>query len=270
MPNPIDRHLTAIEIYVATSNTFHRWVKVTLFEVALKVAHNSFFADLTRRFPSTSIYIWCNRENDVFEVIVRNSDEYPLVMEEIRKCDILGVIEEVSDDRRLYLSVHECHCMKQDTIVRHIGELDILNIFPNMIENGWVYHRLVVFRHKDLEELLRRFENWGWVYKILRKVSFDGFIASSLTLTADALFSDLTEKQREAMLTAHRHGYYSFPRRAAVQTIAVKEKVPRTTFQEHLQKAEGKIVRALVPYIKLYNHASPDRRRSLSVKWSSN
>lgn len=38
--------------------------------------------------------------------------------------------------------------------------------------------------------------------EILRKVDFDGFIASSLTLTADALFSDLTEKQMDALLTA--------------------------------------------------------------------
>jgi predicted DNA binding protein len=240
---------------------------MTLFEVALKVAlRNSFLADITRRFPSMSVFIWCNRENDVFEVVVRNPEDYPIVIKEIRALPIMGVIEEISDDRRLYLNLHECHCMKEDTIVRHIGELDILNIFPNIVENGWVYHRLIVFRHKDLEELLRRFENWGWVYKILRKVPFDGFIASSLTLTADALFSGLTERQADALLAAHRHGYYNLPRIADVQTIAAKEKVPRTTFQEHLKKAENKLVTALVPHLKLFSHASPERRRNLRVK----
>jgi len=240
---------------------------MTLYEVALKVTRaNSFFMDLTRRFPSASIFIWCNRENDVIEVVVRNSDEYPLVVKEIRAHPIMGVIEEVSDDRRLYLNIHECHCMKENTIVRHIGELDILNIFPNMIENGWAYHRLIVFKHKDLEELLRRFDKWEWVYKIMRKVPFDGFIASSLTLTADALFSGLTERQMSAVLTAHRHGYYNLPRDADIQTIAAKEEVPRTTFQEHLKKAENKLVAALIPHIQLFNHAPLERRKSLSVK----
>lgn len=238
---------------------------MTLYEVVLKVSVNSFFIDLTRRFPSVRICIWCNREKDVLEIIVRNSEEYPLVMEEIRKCAFLGVLEKASDDRRLYMHVTECHCMKQNTIVRHIDELDILNIFPNLIENGWCYHRLIVFRHEDLEELLRRIENWGWFYKILRKVPFDGFIASSLTLTAEALFSDLTEKQIEAMLTAHRYGYYDLPRRADVQAIAAKERVPRTTFQEHLKKAENKIVGAVVPYIQLYIHSPPEKRKSLRV-----
>jgi len=220
---------------------------VTLYEVALKVAlPNSFYADITRRFPSMSIFIWCNRENDVVEVVVRNPEDYPLVMKEFHARPIMGVIEEISDDRRLYLNVRECHCMKQDTIVRH--------------------HRLVVFRHKDLEELLRRFDNWGWVYKILRKVPFDGFIASSLTLTADALFSGLTERQMAALITAHRHGYYNLPRDSDVQTIAAKEKVPRTTFQEHLKKAENKLVGALMPHMQLFNHASPEKRQSLRVK----
>jgi len=239
---------------------------MTLHEVVLKVTFNGFLIDLTRRFPSTKIFIWCNRENDVIEVIVKNPEDYPIVVEEMRACDFLGVVEESSDNRSLYLNVSECHCMLQNTIVRHIGTLDILNVFPNFLENGWAYHRLIVFRHEDLEELLRRLEKWGWVYKILRKVPFNGFIASSLTLTADALFSNLTDKQIDAMLTAYRHGYYNLPRDADIQTIAAKERVPRTTFQEHLKKAENKIVAGLVPYIQLFNHAPPEKRVSLKIK----
>ena len=116
------------------------------------------------------------------------------------------------------------------------------------------------------EELLKRFDKWGWFYKILRKVPFDGFVASSLTMSADALFSGLTEKQTEAILAALRHGYYNLPRAADVKTIAAKEKVPRTTFQEHLTKAENKLVAALVPNIKLFNHASPERKKNLRIK----
>ncbi len=244
-------------------------LETTLYEVTLKSTFNSFWIDLTRRFPSLSIFVWCNRENDVFEVVVRNPENYPVVMEEIRSHPIVGVIEEISDDRRLYLNVNECHCMEQDTIVRHIGKLDILNIFPNMLENGWAYNRLIVFRHRDLEELLNRLEKWRWVYKILRKVPFDGFVASSLTLSADALFSGMTEKQMEAILTAHRHGYYKLPRDSDVQTIAAKEKIPRTTFQEHLKKAENKLIAAVVPYMKLFSHASPERKKLQKVKHHS-
>ncbi len=81
---------------------------MTLFEVALKVAMpRSFYADITRRFPSMSIFIWCNRENDVVEVVVRNPEDYPLAMNEVRAHPYFDIIEEISDDRRLYLNVHE-------------------------------------------------------------------------------------------------------------------------------------------------------------------
>jgi predicted DNA binding protein len=265
MPGLVYRHMTVKPIYTMQTRLYLDVSEMTLFQVALKVASNSFLIDLSRRFPSAKIFIWCNREHAVLEVIVKNSEDYPLVLEQIRACPIMGILEEVTDDRRIYLNVTECHCMNRDTIVRRIGELDILNIFPNMIENGWAYHRLIVFKHEDFEELLRRFDNWGWIYKILHKVPFDGFIASSLTLTADALFSDLTEKQIDAFLTAHRSGHYMLPRRADVQTIAARQRVPRTTFQEHLKKAENKLPGALVPYIQLFNHAPIEKRKSLQV-----
>ena len=238
---------------------------MALFEVVLKVTFDSFLINLSRRFPSAKIFIWCNQENDVMEVVVRNPEDYPLVTKEIHARKDFDVVAESSDNHSFSLIVSECHCMMGDTIVRHIGSLDVLNIFPNFVENGWGYHRLIVFRHEDLEELLRRVEKWGWTYKILRKVPFDGFIASSLTLTADALFSDLTEKQMDALLIAHKHGYYVLPRRADVQTIAAKEHVPRTTFQEHLKKAENKLVGALVPYMELFNHAPIEKRQSLKI-----
>jgi predicted DNA binding protein len=87
-----------------------------------------------------------------------------------------------------------------------------------------------------------------------------------LTLTANALFSDLTEKQISALLTAYKNGYYRLPRKADIKEIAFKEQVPRTTFQEHLKKAETKLVAALVPYIQLFNHAPMKRRQSLKIK----
>ena len=268
----IHRHLTAI--LINTSLPLYNTVsKMALFDVALKVTYletrphsQSTWIDLTRKFSSASVFIWCNRENDVIEIVVRNPEEYPLAVEEIRTLHIRDIIEEIADEQRLYLNVHRCHCMKEDTIVRHIGRLNILNIFPNMVENGWAYHRLIVFRHENLEVLLERFEKWGWYYKILRKTPFDGFVSRSLTMSADALFSGLTEKQMEAVLAAHRYGYYNLPRAADVKAIASKEEVPRTTFQEHLMKAENKLVSALIPNIKLYYHASPERKKKLRVK----
>jgi predicted DNA binding protein len=236
---------------------------MTLFEVVFKVMFDDLYSNISRRFPSAKMFFWCNGEYDVIEVIVENPEEYPLIVEKIPKPR--GFVEESSDYQRSHLITKRCSCCVEDnSVVKYIGELDILHISPAMLERGWEYHRIIAFRHADLKELLQRLEEKGFAVDILRKVPFDGFIGSSLALTGDSLFADLTEKQIIALLTAYRNGYYRLPRRADVQTIAAKEGLSRTTFQEHLKKAENKLVATLVPYIQLYKHASAEKRRSLS------
>ena len=121
-----------------------------------------------------------------------------------------------------------------------------------MYEKGWEYYRIMAFKHEELENLLKQLKSHDMNIRVVRKVPFDGFVASSLSLTAGALFSGLTEKQMDALVTAFTYGYYERPRRSDVQTIAAKTDVPRSTFQEHLRKAEKKIVSALIPHIQLY------------------
>ncbi len=238
---------------------------MTLFEVVLKLTADSPFLDVSRRFPSVKMFYWCNREHDVYEIVVENPELYSFVMEQLPIIDD-GLIEQSSDRSKVHLIIHECTCMMENSVIKHIGTLDLLHVYPVILEKGWEYHRIIAFKHEDLGELLQRLEKAGWVFKILRKIPFDGFIASSLTLTADALFSDLTEKQTDALLTAYRNGYYKLPRKADVKTIASKNRVSRTTFQEHLKKAENKLVAALVPYIQLFNHAPMEKRQSLNIK----
>ncbi len=237
---------------------------MALFEIVLRITHNSPYIEISRRFPSVKMFFWCNGEQDVVEIVIGNPEEYPLVMKQLPK--IGGMIEESTDCTRIHLIIQKCACTRKNSVDVLIGKLNLLHVSPVALERGWEYHRIVAFKHEDFEELLQRFEEAGWAFEILRKAPFDGFIASSLALTADALFSDLTQKQIDAVLTAHRHGYYTRPRRSDVQTIAAKKRVPRTTFQEHLKKAENKLVISLIPYIHLYNYTPGRRKETLKIK----
>ncbi len=52
----------------------------------------------------------------------------------------------------------------------------------------------------------------------------------------------VTEKQKEALRLAIKSGYYSFPRKMYLEQLAKTMKVSRITFQEHLRKAESKLL----------------------------
>lgn len=60
----------------------------------------------------------------------------------------------------------------------------------------------------------------------------------------------LTQKQKDAVTLAILHNYYSFPRKTDLEKLAKKMNISRVTFQEHLRKAESKLLPSLFGYTK--------------------
>lgn len=69
------------------------------------------------------------------------------------------------------------------------------------------------------------------------------------TLTAsqfrDSLVSGLTDRQFQALRTAHAAGYFDWPRETSTEEVAAELGVSRATLSEHLRVAEGKLFDAL-------------------------
>src|SRR5947209_5624155 len=68
-----------------------------------------------------------------------------------------------------------------------------------------------------------------------------------------SLFAELTGKQMDAVLKAHRYGYYTSPRQITTESIAKGSGLSRSTYEEHLRKAENRIMGSLIPYMQLYS-----------------
>lgn len=61
--------------------------------------------------------------------------------------------------------------------------------------------------------------------------------------TAEARPLDrLSDRQREAFLLARRNGYYGWPRETTARELAAQLGVSKTTYLEHLRKAEAKLL----------------------------
>ena len=71
-------------------------------------------------------------------------------------------------------------------------------------------------------------------------------------LSLSSLFGQLTEKQMKALVTAVENGYYEIPKRITADDLARKQGQPRSTLEEHIRKAESKIVLAMAPYMMMY------------------
>jgi len=230
---------------------------VTTHEVLFRVKHKGTLLTLSEKHPSLKIYTWCNKINEFMEVEVGDASEYEEVKWELAKVTkILG--ESGSGEIRIIES--NCYCTPYNSVEMNVEDLPILVVAPEIITGGWDYYRIILFRHEDFAEVIRRLEAKEFTVEVLRKMEVKGSLAGSI-LEADNIFSSLTGKQMNALMRAYSHGYYQLPRGADIQEIAKVERVKRTTFQEHLKKGENKIIERIIPYMRLYAGRSGDAHR---------
>lgn len=87
------------------------------------------------------------------------------------------------------------------------------------------------------EENLRRF---------LHSITFAGRITKlsymKAMYTDDSFLSCLTEKQRQVLIAANKHGYYEYPRKITSEQLAKKVGLSKPTVVQHLRKAEVRLI----------------------------
>jgi predicted DNA binding protein len=59
--------------------------------------------------------------------------------------------------------------------------------------------------------------------------------------------SDLTDRQREVLATAHEMGYFAYPKRANAEAVAAELDIDPSTFAEHVAAAQDKLLAAILP-----------------------
>ena len=109
------------------------------------------------------------------------------------------------------------------------------------------------FRESDYKKLFQDLDQIGQVRISQKRVIPEKSIRDTFVLSLNSVFSQLTEKQVGSLINALEAGYYQIPKKVTTEQIAVKHKVPRTTYEEHLRKAESKILQAIAPYVRLYS-----------------
>jgi predicted DNA binding protein len=227
---------------------------MVLFTISFSVEHSCPYADLSRRFPLSKMFIWTTRENrEVIEISSRSQSQYDTMRKELAK--LKGQSDEPPKSGRLRAVTVRCACSMEANVTRNINSRNMLLLPPVIYDAGKEHYRVVVFRHQDLRNLFDSL-NWsGAKIQVTRKERLSGSIAGYLTVSTHDLFSRLTKKQAEALLQSFRMGYYRLPRRANLSTIASRAQVPRTTFEEHLKRAENKLMESLVPSLELFYDA---------------
>lgn len=224
-----------------------------MFEVSFRYRHGCPVGRLSEAHPDLTIVQLCNYRLEVLEF----PDAPPGAVD--------GLLDELARlSKRRYrpigghtgksgrLALLKCPHTRGRTISGLIERHGCLYLPPLVYKAGWEHYRIIAFTPKQFEALYPALRARGDIEISGKRPLRDPLMSRTFTITANQLMSGLTAKQASALLAAIEDGYYEVPRRVRTEDIARRRRVPRTTFEDHMRKAEAKLIQAVAPFVSLY------------------
>ncbi len=227
---------------------------MTYFEVAFRLQHDCPYNDFSRDNPSAVISHWCNWSRDVLEIAHGNGKSINEQLATKRMLRSIGsrIIRISHAASNLQVVLQHCACDRlPPPTLPTIEKRNCLNLQPMIYTGGYEWYRVMAFSEQDMRQLFRDLEeNCKVEVTSPRSVSEESIHNDSLVSTT-SLLGTLTSKQARALVVALDNGYYNLPRNATAVELAQRLGIPRTSFVDHLRKAENKVIRGVGPYLRL-------------------
>jgi predicted DNA binding protein len=227
---------------------------MTHYEVAFKLQHDCPYNSFSIKHPAVVISHWCNWSRDVLEIGHRNLQDIAVKkgINELLKELGTRILRRTHATANLQVVLQHCACDKlPPPTLPVIERRNCLELQPAVYTGGWEYYRVVAFSERDLKNLFKDLDKHCKVEVGSRRTISDESVRETFPVSTAALFGSLTDRQRRALISALEGGYYSMPRSATAGEIARRLRLPRTSFTDHLRKAENKVLQAVEPYLLL-------------------
>ena len=135
---------------------------------------------------------------------------------------------------------------REEEIIASLADQSAHLIPPIRWQNGEARVTLILEDGADPQALLDQFPGARLVSK-RRPIPTRG---DRVAYSSPLFLPKLTEKQARALLAAYEAGYYEFPRRATTEQVSLSLGIARSTFEQHLNRAEHHVVRAMLPMVR--------------------
>ncbi len=226
-----------------------------MIQVTFRINPSEDLVRFTEENSSLSILNWCNFNFEFYDLLTSESEGFaPIVTNFLQHRRKLGFTLhkrlDLGTDTSILVMKHKP--MKDGPSVRLLYKFSCLPIYPYVFHRGWLMINAIALDDYRLPQM----------FSHLRKLSdlkIDGQAKMNLDLLREnfmipmsEIVSNLTPKQAESLLVAIKHGYYQVPRKSRFEDISRAIKIPRTTYEEHVRKAESKVVNSVGPYLSIY------------------
>ena len=225
----------------------------------LVIQHSCPLSDPVSSSRSARVSHLCHRGG---EVILELRDSSPAELDSIAETyrGSGGIVELRSEDQESALvRFASCACCRSAKVISTMEASGYLFLPPSIYRpgGGEVYQFLGRGERIDPSVLTRLPLGVKVVQTGVLPLSSPEFEGGFL-VPVGGLFQGVTARQRTAMVTAIRRGYYRIPRPVTTAELAHDLGVSREAFEALLRKAENKLLTALFPYLVLPEARPPE------------
>lgn len=226
---------------------------MALYEASIRVKHECPYRSVSERHPDLTIREWPLRDCQVLEISTGDAPTEQLLAD----IDRLGtVLHESSDDSGYHVVTRSCLCSLDASIVDRFEAHNCLYQSPTLYRQGWEHYTLIAFDEGDVRALLADLRGDRDIELLSKTQVGESKIPHTMLTPVDRLFDDLTDRQLAALQLALERGYYEQPRRTSLRDIADGTAVAKSTYEEHLRKAENKLLTNAGQYLRLVTATS--------------
>lgn len=215
-----------------------------MYEATLRITGHSAYADATAG-TSATIELWCNRHCDLLHVTEEAAAEV-----EARVEGTVGVRERLRNREETVLVTEDClRDHEGDLIESVLDRHGCLLLYPLEYEGGDKVCRVLSLSAGALTDCFHDLVEAGAPVTVEAKREIDAVRPRSPLLDPHGVVPDLTDRQSAVLRYAADNGYYEIPRAVTTAEIAEAVGVQRRTAEEHLRRAENKLVESLVDVV---------------------
>jgi predicted DNA binding protein len=212
---------------------------------------------VSRELPGIPLNVWFLWDRAIVQIPTSDPRTLSRVAREIT--DAGGLIDEWMDTPVGRVVLARLRFEGASGIGKLLAEARCWAAPPISYVNGWAHLRIMAFEEGAVRDLFRLLEGRGTAVLVSKSELPLSVLPSSIWI--HTLFGNMTERQINALDEAYRSGYYSIPRRVGTREIAERLGAKRTTYGEHLRKAESRLIESVMPYVQIYSRSVSKKRR---------
>ena len=216
--------------------------------------------------------LWTNTQSDVFHITATEPAQLQKLLRAMQRT--LGARKIIQDGPSALVITHQARWDYPPSVPKLADCRGLWLMPPTIYFGGSETYRVISPTIATLRRFVADVKKVGEVEVLSHRARDQMDRISALGTVPVHLFEGLTDRQIHVMVKALEGGLFELPATAKMDRVAAREGLSRSTFGEHLRKAETQILRNSYPFLKLKDQTAesasrPAMRRTQSADGES-